>query len=102
MAITIRRGQTTAILVLAAGYLAGFLAYPSLPGEFLQEEPSMRFLVAFTLPTTALVVHMLFRSLWKHDRVRSGNGAFESTYHAIVLRVLIFIVALHMLVMFEL
>jgi len=33
---------------------------------------------------------------------RSGNGAFESTYQAIVLRVLLFVVALHALVMIEL
>jgi hypothetical protein len=58
--------------------------------------------VAFTLPTTALVIYMLFGSLWKHDRIRSGNGAFELTYHAIVLRVLLFILALHVLVMTQL
>ena len=58
--------------------------------------------MAFTLPVTALAVYLLFRSLWTHDRIRSGNGAFESTYHAIVLQVLLFIVALHALVMVEL
>src|SRR4029450_7784803 len=41
----------------------------------------------------------LFRNLWQHDRIRSGNGAFESTYHAIVLRVLLFVLVLHTLVM---
>jgi uncharacterized membrane protein len=56
-------------------------------------------MVAFTLPTTALVIYGLFRSLWKHDRVRTGNGAFEITYHAIVLRVLLFVLVLHTLVM---
>jgi hypothetical protein len=90
------------IAVVAAGYLVGLAAYPSLPGPFLEQRPSARILVAFTLPTTALVIDALFRSLWRHDRVRSGNGAFESTYHAIVLRVLLFVVALHALVMIEL
>jgi uncharacterized membrane protein len=56
-------------------------------------------MVAFVLPITALVIFALFRSLWMHDRVRSGNGAFEATYGAIVFRVLVFIVALHGLVM---
>jgi hypothetical protein len=88
--------------VLAMGYLAGLIAYPKLPGPFLDQRPSARILVAFTLPTTALVIDTLFRSLWRHDRVRSGNGAFESTYHAIVLRVLLFVLALHVLVMIEL
>jgi uncharacterized membrane protein len=37
-----------------------------------------------------------------HDRVRSGNGAFEATYQAIVFRALLFVLALHVLVMIEL
>jgi len=94
--------QTGAIAVLVMGYLAGLMAYPNLPGPFLDEKLSARILVAFTLPTTALVIYALFRSLWMHDRIRSGNGAFESTYHAIVLRVLLFVFALHALVMIEL
>jgi hypothetical protein len=99
---TRRSTDARALAVLAAGYLAGLVAYPSLPGPFLHEQPSARLLVAFTLPTTALVIYALFRSLWRHDPVRSGNGAFESTYQAIVLRVLLFVVALHALVMIEL
>jgi hypothetical protein len=88
-----------AIAVLGLGYLVGLIAYPHLPGPFLAERVSARILVAFTLPTTAVVIDALFRSLWAHDRIRSGNGAFESTYQAIVLRTLLFVVALHALVM---
>ena len=94
--------QTRVIVVLVIGYLTGLIAYPGLPGPFLGQNTSARILVAFTLPTTALVIYILFRSLWTHDRVRSGNGAFESTYHAIVLRSLLFVLALHVLVMIEL
>lgn len=88
--------------MLLAGYVVGLLAYPELPGPFLDRGPTARILVAFTLPTTALVISMLFRSLWKHDPIRTGNGAFEFTYHAIVLRALLFVVALHTLVVIEL
>jgi immunity protein, SdpI family len=91
-----------AVAVLILGYVVGVTAFPQLPGPFLDEKLSARFLVAFTLPTTALVIYTLFRSLWKHDRVRTGNGAFEATYHAIVLRVLLFVLALHVLVMLKL
>jgi SdpI/YfhL protein family len=91
--------QVRALAVLAMGYLVSLLAYPNLPGPFLEQKVSARILVAFTLPTTALVIYTLFRSLWNHDRIRAGNGAFEFTYHAIVLRVLLFVVALHVLVM---
>jgi SdpI/YfhL protein family len=97
-----RQLQAPSIVVLAIGYVVGLLAYPKLPGPFLTARPSARVLVAFTLPTTALAIYTLFRSLWNHDRVRSGNGAFEITYHAIVFRVLLFVVALHSLVMLEL
>jgi hypothetical protein len=94
-----RDGQARAIAVLVFGYLVGLIAFPYLPGPFLEERLSARIMVAFTLPTAALVVYGLFRSLWKHDRVRSGNGAFEVTYHAIVLRVLLFVLVLHTLMM---
>jgi uncharacterized membrane protein len=101
--MTVKRHiDARSIAVLVMGYLAGLIAYPKLPGPFLDQAPSARILVAFTLPTTALVIYALFRSLWMHDRVRSGNGAFESTYHAIVLRALLFVLALHVLVMIEL
>jgi hypothetical protein len=97
-----RHIHARAIAVLVTGYLVGLITYPNLPGPFLDNKLSARVLVAFTLPTTALVIYALFRSLWSHDRVRSGNGAFESTYHAIVLRALLFVLALHVLVMIEL
>jgi len=100
--MAVRHIHARAIAVVAMGYLVGLLAYPKLPGPFLDVRPSARILVAFTLPTTALVIYALFRSLWTHDRIRSGNGAFESTYHAIVLRALLFVFALHALVMIEL
>ena len=97
-----QRIDARAVAVVAAGYLVGLAAYSRLPGPFLDQKISARILVAFTLPTTALVIYTLFRSLWIHDRIRSGNGAFESTYHAIVLRVLLFVLALHVLVMMQL
>jgi hypothetical protein len=96
------RGDARATAVLAAGYLVGALAYPRLPGPFLDNVLSARVMVAFTLPTTALVIYALFRSLWAHDRIRTGNGAFRVTYEAIVFRALLFVFALHTIVMIEL
>jgi len=88
-----------AAALLATGFLAGLAAYPNLPGEFLATRASARMLVAFTLPATALAVYAMYWSLWRHDRVRSGNGAFEATYQAIVLWAVFFVVALHVVVM---
>jgi uncharacterized membrane protein len=97
-----RHIDAPAIAVLVLGYLVGIVAYPQLHGPFLDLKLSARILVAFTLPTTALVIYALFRSLWTHDRIRSRNAAFESTNHAILLRALLFVFALHALVMIEL
>jgi uncharacterized membrane protein len=58
--------------------------------------------IAFSLPTTVLVIYVLFRSLWRHDRVRTGNGAFEATYQAIVFRVMLFVFAMNTLLMIAL
>jgi uncharacterized membrane protein len=100
--LTKRNVHVPSLVVLAIGYLAGLIMFPHLPGPFLEEKVSARILVAFTLPTTAFVIYAVFRSLWAHDRVRSGNGAFESTYYGIVFRVLFFVVALQVIVMIEL
>ena len=94
-----RQTHVRSIVVIALAYIIGALAYPWLPGRFLDERPSMRVLIAFALPTAALVIYGLFRSLWHHDRVRTGNGAFEATYHAIVFRTMVFVLALHAVVM---
>ncbi len=96
---TRRNVHISSLVVLALSYLVGIVAYPYLPGPFLEQTPSARIEVAFTLPTAALVIFALFRSLWTHDRVRTGNGAFETTYQAIVFRAMLFVFALHAVVM---
>ena len=62
----------------------------------------MRVEIAFALPATILVIHLIFRSLWRHDRIRTGNGAFEATYNAIVFRTMVFVFAMHALLMIAL
>ena len=94
-----RQIHARSVVVIALAYGAGALAYPYLPGLFLEQHRLPRLLIAVALPTTALVIYWLFRSLWRNDRVRTGNGAFEATYQAIVFRALLFVVALHAIVM---
>ena len=97
--MSVRRDvHVRSIAVLAVGYIVGLLAFSKLPGPFLDDHLASRLLVAFGLPTTAAAIYALFRSLWMHDRVRSGNGAFETTYASIVFRVLLFVTSLHVLV----
>jgi uncharacterized membrane protein len=94
---TARPHHIPTIVVLVLGFLAGIPVFVNPPGEFLELALVARFLVAFGLPLTAAVIHLLFRSLWAHDTVRTGNGAFQATYQAIVFRVVVFVVAMHTL-----
>jgi uncharacterized membrane protein len=94
---TARPHHIPTIVVLVLGFLAGIPVFVNPPGEFLELALAARFLVAFGLPLTAAVIHLLFRSLWAHDTVRTGNGAFQATYQAIVFRVVVFVVAMHTL-----
>jgi len=87
------------IAVIALGYLVGIAAYPYIPGNAIDHMRGARAQIAFSLPTATLIIYVLFRSLWSHDRVRTGNGAFEATYHAIVFRVLLFVFAMNGLLM---
>ena len=86
-----------AVIVLA--FLVGAAAYPSIPGDAIGHMLGTRVQIAFSLPATALIIYLLFRSLWRHDRVRTGNSAFEATYQAIVFRALLFVLAMHTLLM---
>jgi len=90
------------IAVIALGYLVGIAAYPSIPGNAIDHMRGARAQIAFSLPTATLIIYLLFRSLWFHDRVRTGNGAFEATYHAIVFRTLLFVFAMNALLMIAL
>jgi uncharacterized membrane protein len=88
--------------VIALGYLVGIASYPYIPGAAIDQMRGARAQIAFSLPTTILVIYVLFRSLWRHDRVRTGNGAFEATYQAIVFRVMLFVFAMNALLMIAL
>ena len=90
-----RQIHARSIVVIALGFLVGAVAWSQLSDPFLDTRPSMRWLIAFGLPTTTLVIYGLFRSLWRHDRVRTGNGAFEATYQGIVFRTVLFVFAMH-------
>jgi uncharacterized membrane protein len=90
------------VAVIVLGYLVGLAAYPYIPGNAIDQMRGARAQIAFSLPTATLVIYVLFRSLWFHDRVRTGNGAFEATYHAIVFRVLLFVFAMNALLMIAL
>lgn len=90
------------IAVIVLGYLVGLAAYPFIPGGAIDHMPGARAQIAFSLPTAVLVIYLIFRSLWRHDRIRTGNGAFEATYNTIVFRTMLFVFAMNALLMLAL
>ena len=90
------------IAVIVLGYLVGLAAYPFIPGQAIDQLRGGRAQIAFSLPTAVLVIFLIFRSLWRHDRIRTGNGAFEATYDAIVFRSMLFVFAMNALLMLAL
>jgi uncharacterized membrane protein len=99
---TRRHSHVASIAVIVLGYLVGAAAYPYIPGNAIDHMTGARAQIAFSLPTAVLVIYLIFRSLWRHDRIRTGNGAFEVTYHAIVFRTMLFVFAMNALLMLAL
>ena len=99
---TKRKVHAGEIAIIALGYLVGLAAYPLIPGQAIDQMRFARAQIAFSLPTAVLVIYLIFRSLWRHDRIRTGNGAFEATYDAIVFRSMLFVFAMNALLMLAL
>ena len=97
-----KRTQIGSLVIIALGFLVGLAAYWRIPLDGRDDRLFFRLEIAFALPATTLVLYLLFRSLWRHDRIRTGNGAFEATYHAIVFRTIAFVFAIHALLMLAL
>lgn len=99
---TKRKLHAGSIALIVLGYLVGIAAYPNIPGQAIDQMRGVRAEIAFALPTAVLVIYFIFRSLWRHDRIRTGNGAFEATYQAIVFRTMVFVFAMNALLMLAL
>jgi len=86
---------------IAAGYAAGLAVYSRLPGPYLPDGSFVfgRPLIAFLLPTTALAIYLILSSLWTRDPFRQDHGALESTYEEIIFRIIMFVTAVHGLIL---
>ena len=82
------------LATIAALFVISAVAYARLPAPTVN--PAF---IAFLLPTAAGAIYVLMRLLAAHDHVRRGNGAFTRTYDAIVFRIVLFIGALHGIVL---
>src|SRR5437588_4505370 len=86
---------------IAAGYAAGMAAYSRLPGPYLPDGWFVfgRPIIAFLLPTTGLAIYLLLWSLWTRDPIRQSSGALETTYEGIIFRIIVFVTAVHGLIL---
>jgi immunity protein, SdpI family len=80
------------LIVVATGYIAGIAAYSKLP---LFHRPW----IAFLLPTTAAAIYALVRRVWERDLIRDRDETFESSCEAILFAVVLFVIAIHLMVL---
>lgn len=88
--------------VIAAAYVVSIALYSRLPGPYLSVDPQFPFarpMIAFMLPTAAAVTYVLLGSLWIRDRTRGSDPIVDTTYKAIIFQVLLFLTALHTLLL---
>lgn len=97
-----RLGYTAAI---AVAYLISVAAYPRLPEPYCGPGCSMvlaRPLIAFALPSAIAVIVVFLGMLWRRDPIRDRDAHSEATYHAMMRTIVIFLLALHLAVLFAL
>lgn len=90
---------------IAVAYLVSIAAYPRIPEPGCGPDCTMglaRPLIAFALPTAIAVVVVFLGMLWHRDPIRDRDAQTESTYHAVIRTVVLFLLALHVAILFAL
>jgi uncharacterized membrane protein len=86
------------LIVIAIGYLASLVLFSRIPGFAPGGDPlSARIEIALVLPTAAAVIYLVVSRVWARDSRRETAGAFEPTYGAIVFAVILFLIAIHLM-----
>ena len=91
----------TPFAVIAVGFLGSLIWYPDLPAA----APLARWLIALALPTAATITYLILRGLWAEattDRGSETDRFAEVIHKTIALYVVLFITAIHMLVLLNL
>jgi len=92
-------------VAIGIGCLASLVMYPELPGVSRSAlAPALaQALVAFGLPTAATVTYLILRRLWSEVSVEPAvEVESEAVHRAIGVRVVLFTIALHVLVLLNL
>jgi uncharacterized membrane protein len=98
------RRHRLAVAVIGWGYLIGMTFLPRLPGPYWPPGTSAitTALLAFTLPTTAATICLLLEQLWRREKAGTANPNENAVFAAIVLRVVVFVIAVHTLTLIAL
>jgi uncharacterized membrane protein len=94
------------LAVIALSCAAGAAVYPKVPEPYFGIASHRSFaigrpLIAFLLPAAAALSYGIF-SLSRRDAVRDRSASFEATYQGLLFRIVLFIVALHAVVLVSL
>ena len=90
---------------IAVAYLVSIAAYARIPEPYCGPNCTMglaRLLIAFALPTAIAVVVVFLGILWNRDPIRDRDAHTESTYHAVIRTVVLFLLGLHVAILFAL
>jgi uncharacterized membrane protein len=95
------RCHRLAVAVIGWGYLIGVAFLPWLPGPYWPPAASdiTVALLAFTLPTTATIICLLLERLWRREKAGTAGPNGTVVFAAIVLRIVVFVVAVHTLLL---
>lgn len=98
------RRHRLAVAVIGWGYLIGLAFLPRLPGLYWPPATSgiTAAFLAFTLPTTAATICLLLERLWRREKAGTAGPNGNAVFAAIVLRIAVFVVAVHTLVLIAL
>jgi uncharacterized membrane protein len=98
------RRHRLALAAIAWGYLTGVAFLSQLPLPYWPHTTSgiAGALLAFTLPTTAVTICLLLDSLWRREKVGTVGPNGHAVFAAIVLRIVLFVVAVHTLLLMAL
>jgi uncharacterized membrane protein len=98
------RCHRLALGAIAWGYLAGVAFLSQLPLPYWPNATSSiaGTLLAFTLPTTAVTICLLLDGLWRREKSATVGSNGHAVLAAIVLRIVLFVVAVHTLLLIAL
>lgn len=100
------------VLIVAAGFASGLVAFPWLPGPYIDREQSLfgsavlflfpRAVIAFLVPTAALVICRVANTLLSRAVFGEPAAASTKAVQLILLLTVLFVVVLHGLVLLSL